>query len=563
MMTRVSTTALTPSPRVLLRGEGGGEGLAAFLAKQRSHATSGWSGGAPSRHRAPLAALPSPIPGVPGRGSRALALILCLIAFLSSVGRAAEHRVASAAEIERAARNARPGDVLVMKEGPWQDQKIIFTASGNENQPVTLRAQTPGKVILSGKSSLRIDGDYLVVSGLLFSDVNGEGDLISIKGNGNRFTESAIIAPNRGGKWVHFDGGGRNRLDHCYLEGHAPEDVTVQVEVDKATPNEHRIDHNHFGPRPPLGKNGGETIRIGYSHQSMSNSRTVVEDNLFDRCDGEIEIISSKSCENVFRGNTFRDSEGCLTLRHGNRCIVEANFFLGNGPADGSPADGSPADGSPADGNGGGKPTGGVRVIGEDHVIRDNYFETTSGIAGGVIVLTTGQPNAELTGYWHITKATITGNTFVHNTAPVIHLSGGLGQKNRSLLPMNVTIADNVMVPPPSKATPLIVGKQGENFTWEGNVAPAGVEVGAAPPDAIKLIDLKMTRGEDGLWRREGEKPRAGKLLTPADVGPAWRKADQDGHECCGRNSGGSGGPPAGPNQDPCGALCSADCRIQ
>src|SRR3546814_2439514 len=26
--------------------------------------------------------------------------------------------------------------------------------------------------------------------------------------------------------------------------------------------NGHRIDHNYFGPRPPLGSNGGETIRI-------------------------------------------------------------------------------------------------------------------------------------------------------------------------------------------------------------------------------------------------------------------------------------------------------------
>ncbi|NND98671.1 MAG: hypothetical protein HKN47_15220 [Pirellulaceae bacterium] len=25
----------------------------------------------------------------------------------------------------------------------------------------------------------------------------------------------------------------------------------------------HRIDHNHFGARPELGRNGGETIRIG------------------------------------------------------------------------------------------------------------------------------------------------------------------------------------------------------------------------------------------------------------------------------------------------------------
>ena len=73
------------------------------------------------------------------------------------------------------------------------------------------------------------------------------------------------------------------------------------------------------------GENGGETMRLGYSYQSMFVSRTTVEDNLFTQCDGEIEIISSKSCENVYRHNTFRDCEGTLTLRHGNRCVVDGN----------------------------------------------------------------------------------------------------------------------------------------------------------------------------------------------------------------------------------------------
>src|SRR5438876_7357684 len=86
----------------------------------------------------------------------------------------------------------------------------------------------------------------------------------------------------------------------------------------------------HFGPRPPLGRNGGETMRVGYSWQSMSNSCTAVAHNLFDRCDGELEIISNKSCENTYRYNTFLDCAGMFTLRHGNRCLVEGNLFLGH-----------------------------------------------------------------------------------------------------------------------------------------------------------------------------------------------------------------------------------------
>ena len=46
-----------------------------------------------------------------------------------------------------------------------------------------------------------------------------------------------------------------------------------------------------------------------------------MEQNFFDRCDGELEIISSKSCDNIYRGNTFLNCAGMLTLRHGNRYV--------------------------------------------------------------------------------------------------------------------------------------------------------------------------------------------------------------------------------------------------
>ena len=76
--------------------------------------------------------------------------------------------------------------------------------------------------------------------------------------------------------------------------------------------NRARLDHNFFGPRPPLGSNGGETIRIGTSEESLSDSLTLVERNIFDRTNGEIEIISIKSGANVVRGMTTGRISGRL-----------------------------------------------------------------------------------------------------------------------------------------------------------------------------------------------------------------------------------------------------------
>jgi poly(beta-D-mannuronate) lyase len=191
-------------------------------------------------------------------------------------------------------------------------------------------------------------------------------------------------------KWVSLYGT-HNRVDHCIFGGKTNGGQTLVVWL-SGEPNHHRIDHNHFGRRPPLGFNGGETIRVGTSDWSMSDSHTTVEYNLFEECNGEIEIVSNKSCRNTYRYNTFVNCEGALTLRHGNRCAVEGNFFFGNHKAG----------------------TGGVRVIGEDHIVVNNYF---AGLAGegsrSALTMMNGIPDSPLAGYLQVKRALIEFNTFV------------------------------------------------------------------------------------------------------------------------------------------------------
>ena len=74
--------------------------------------------------------------------------------------------------------------------------------------------------------------------------------------------------------------GTNNRVDHCYFRGKNSGGPMLVVWVEE-TVNHHRIDHNYFAGRPPLGRNGGETMRIGTSEVSLNNSRTIVEQNYF------------------------------------------------------------------------------------------------------------------------------------------------------------------------------------------------------------------------------------------------------------------------------------------
>ena len=78
--------------------------------------------------------------------------------------------VATPAEYQQALRGVKPGDVIVLKDGVWRDFQILFEAEGRANQPITLTAQTPGGVVLSGQSNLRLAGSQLVVSNLVFRD---------------------------------------------------------------------------------------------------------------------------------------------------------------------------------------------------------------------------------------------------------------------------------------------------------------------------------------------------------------------------------------------------------
>ena len=95
---------------------------------------------------------------------------------------------------------------------------------------------------------------------------------------------------------------------------------------------DHQIDHNyiHDFAEPQIKDNGYATLRIGTSKYSHVNARVTVEYNCFYRCNVEVECISNKSSENTCRHNTSIECQGKLTLHHGDRNLVEANFFIGS-----------------------------------------------------------------------------------------------------------------------------------------------------------------------------------------------------------------------------------------
>ena len=360
--------------------------------------------------------------------------LLVLSFMLSQAGHADTLLVSSQDEFEDAVDNLEPGDTIMLANGTWRDFEILFTGFGTLGKPITLTAETKGEVIIAGQSNLRMAGEHLVVSGLVFRDgYTPTNTVISFRRTRgdyayySRVTETVIDRFNNPERyetdfWVMMYGK-HNRFDHNHLEGKSNAGVTMAVRLDseESQQNHHRIDHNYFGPRPVLGSNGGETLRIGTSHYSLTDSLTVVEDNYFDRCNGEVEIISNKSGGNVFRGNLFFESRGTLTLRHGNGNVVESNVFLGGGVDH----------------------TGGIRVINANQSVRNNYLHGLTGHRfGGALVVMNGVPDSPINRYHQVDNAVIEHNSIIESDH--IELAAG-SDEERSATPVNSVFRSNLI----------------------------------------------------------------------------------------------------------------------
>ncbi len=443
--------------------------------------------------------------------TRVLAILAGIVMCQTACG---DTLVRAQAEYAEAVENAEPGDTIVLANGVWRDFEILFQGEGTAEAPITLTAETKGEVILSGQSNLRLAGRHLIVSGLVFRDGHSPTNtVISFRRTRgdlayhSRVTEVVIDNYNNPERfevdfWVMMYGR-NNRFDHNHLVGKSNQGVTMAVRLDseESRENHHRIDHNYFGPRSILGSNGGETFRIGTSHYSLSDSNTIVENNYFDRCNGEVEIISSKSGANVFRGNVFYESRGTLTLRHGNNNLIENNVFLGNGAGH----------------------TGGIRVINAGQTVRNNYMYGLTGHRfGGGFVVMNGVPNSPINRYHQVDGAVIENNSIIE----IDHFELAAGaDEERSAPPINSVFRAN-LVHNASGENVIAVHDDVSGIAFEGNLLN-NVE-DPAVRSGFESRDIRLVEADNGLLYPEDPEladvgaPRDLRVLSRSDAGVSW-----------------------------------------
>lgn len=354
-------------------------------------------------------------------------LALCVSTFASNTV------VSNEKELVLANNNAKPGDTIILKNGNWENITLKLNCKGTKEQPIVFKAESKGKVIVNGFSKLLLGGDYIVVDGIYFTNgFSGTDAVIKFSinskevANNCRVTNTVINDFNNPKRldenyWVALYGK-NNRIDHCSFLNKKNLGVLLAVilEDDRSRANFHSIDHNYFGFRIPLASNAGEMIRVGVSEHCEFNSNTKIEDNYFEKCDGETEIISIKSCQNIVRNNLFKECQGAVVLRHGNYNIIANNVFLGNDKIG----------------------TGGVRVINKGHLVVNNFFYKCKGVDfRSPLSIMNGVPNSPANRYVGVSDAVIANNSF-YDCTPISFCEGKT--EERSLQPKNVQFINNV-----------------------------------------------------------------------------------------------------------------------
>jgi poly(beta-D-mannuronate) lyase len=447
---------------------------------------------------------------------------------LVSLATAAELSVANAEALNEALTRAKPGDTLVLADGSWKDTTITVSTAGSADAPLTIRARTPGKVVLTGTSSLTLAAPHVHVSGLVFKDgaLPKGGALISFKSDDCVMTDTAVIDYNpakveTGYYWVFFQGN-RNRIERCYFSGKSNDQPVIGNGIRESRYN--AVVYSYFKDIPYVaGRNGREIFRIwgwgGNEEMGEDGAFFTVEHNLFDRADGEgMEIVSLKSNRNTVRHNTVINTRGGITNRSGNFNTITDNVLL--------------CDGSPG--------AYGMRVTGRNHTIARNYIRGGEFglhlMAGEFIerdltgsykpILREGTALGRVPAYNHPKDNLVADNVLVDNTGIDFLLGNGYKsnwpQAQRVLLPEQNRFTGNLVfkpkggvafqIAPQDKKPPLDIFTFGPN-TFEGNFVLGGTVTLEPAPEGVRVGPAT------------GPAPAPPATLTPADVGPSWMRS--------------------------------------
>ncbi len=391
------------------------------------------------------------------------------------------HRVVrSLDELQAAIVRATPGSVITVANGTYEvTAPITITGKrGTRDEPIVVRAESVGGVVLTGEQSFVLSGSSdITISGFAFrqrTTLDVPPDCRRIRLTRNDFQ----LADIEGLHWVMVRAD-YSTIDRNEFHGKSTLGIYLGIEgagTDVMARGVH-INRNYFRDHTFAGDNGGEPIRLGVSPRALSTAGAVVEFNLFERCNGDPEAISVKSSGNTIRHNTIRDSLGGIVLRHGNATRVEGNYLLSG--------------------------ENGIRIYGNDHLIVNNYVERISGAgvvlgSGSVRDHYPGEPADSRRGNDAPDRVRIALNTVLDCEV------GVSGESHRTLPPLECAVTDNLFV---ADSGQMVSMPFQDGISWSGNIHWGQGADGNAPAAGFTRVDPRLAAGADGVRRLTAGSP--------------------------------------------------------
>ncbi len=375
-----------------------------------------------------------------------------------------------------------PGDTVRIVDGVYENVTVRLCGRGTQEAPIVMMPQTPGGVVFSEGGRVYLDGSYLVVEGFRFEKQQEGYNYLSMTDTTSHCRISECIfdgsacefAPK--GKWGNFVQlrGSYQEVSHCAFLDKKTIGTMLAVNIQEGQAVRHIIRNNFFTrPNTMLNSrgvqiNGQESIRVGSSTYSMRDAGCTVTDNWFWHCDGEVEIISSKSCFNLYERNLFEESWGTLTLRHGNDCTVRGNWFIGKRK----------------------KGSGGVRIIGERHLVEGNFMQDLRGSGPhSPLSVVRGFEHPELSDYYQVIDAVVKGNWLVDcDYGMQIAIKG---RPENVLMPEGLRIEGNTIVCHGKNQRAVeVYDMPASEIKWKKNLIWGGIQTG---------VDLKQAKNEPAV----------------------------------------------------------------
>jgi poly(beta-D-mannuronate) lyase len=405
-------------------------------------------------------------------------------------------------DLSSISRYIAPGSIVLLANGTYSGKTINIDSKGTKDKRITIKPLYPGGVILTGKSVLNVNGEYTTVANIVLR-TGGTSKAIQIRGQYNRVTGFDISYNNADVEFLVGISNKNNRLDHSIFRDFSRKGVWLSLnrytDVNDFVMIVHNIFTNRSNPKSVI--NGMETIRIGSSDTSLSSSKSLVMFNVFEKCNGEVEMISNKAGDVIYSRNTIRNTKGTLSLRHGNGCTVHRNFLFNQSS------------------------TGGLRVSGENHVILYNLVSNVKGDsnARAGISINNGVPDSPLTGYFQVKNLTVNSNVFINNDPD---FAVGVQVKSEcTLVPQDSIILNNIIykakVAEMFSSSDKCIGYA--NFTFLNNVVYASdfelSRLTAYEAEGFTFKDRTLFSEEEICQDCYG---------ATEDVGPQWSKVEPE-----------------------------------